>query len=224
VNCGIMDQFAVGMGKTNHAIHLNCDTLAYDLVPIKLEKHKLLIGNTKKERGLADSKYNERVSECQQAVKYLKQGTPINYLAELSMREFSEYQHLISDGIVLRRARHVISENERVFQAVQALKKNDLSLFGHLMNDSHDSLRDDYEVTGLELDTMVDLTRRIPGVLGSRMTGAGFGGCTVSLVETASLDEIIATVGPAYEKHTGLKPEFYVADIGNGASRINESD
>lgn len=220
VNCGIMDQFAVGMGRKDNAIFLNCDTLDYDLVPIKLEGYKLLIANTNKERGLADSKYNERVAECRQAVEELSQGTPIEYLAELSSREFNEYQHLITDDVVLRRARHVIHENERVLQAVDALKAGNLEVFGELMNASHDSLRYDYEVTGIELDTLVEEGRKIPGVIGSRMTGAGFGGCTVSLVKDEAIDTFINNVGKAYEEKVGLKADFYVAEIGNGASRI----
>jgi len=220
VNCGIMDQFAVGMGKKNHAIHLKCDTLEYDLVPLNLAGYKLVIANTHKERGLADSKYNERVRECQMAVQALKHGTPINFLAEMTEREFNEYNHLIEDETVMRRARHVITENERVLQAVQALKAGRLEDLGELMNASHDSLRDDYEVTGLELDTLVNESRKIDGVIGSRMTGAGFGGCTVSLVEENAVNEMIEKVGPAYKKITGLQADFYVADIGNGAGKI----
>ena len=220
VNCGIMDQFAVGMGKKDHAIFLNCDTLNYELVPIKLEGYKLVIANTNKTRGLADSKYNERVAECKQAVEELKQGTPIDYLAELSSREFNEYQHLISDPVVQRRARHVIFENERVLQAVDALKSGAIEELGELMNASHDSLRDDYEVTGIELDTLVEEGRKIKGVIGTRMTGAGFGGCTVSLVMDEAIDTYISEVGSAYQQKTGLKADFYVAEIGEGAGRI----
>ncbi|MEA1875932.1 MAG: galactokinase [Bacteroidota bacterium] len=220
VNCGIMDQFAVGMGKKDHAIHLKCDTLEYELVPLKLSGYKLVIANTHKERGLADSKYNERVSECQTAVQALNDGTPINFLAEMTVREFNEYMHLIEDETVMRRARHVITENERVLQAVQALKAGRLEDLGELMNASHDSLRDDYGVTGLELDTLVNESRKIHGVIGSRMTGAGFGGCTVSLVKEEAVDEMIAKVGPAYLSITGLQADFYVADIGDGAGRI----
>ncbi len=220
VNCGIMDQFAVGMGKKDHAIFLNCDTLDYDLVPIKLEGYKLVIANTNKTRGLADSKYNERVAECRQAVEDLSQGTPIEYLAELSSREFNEYQHLINDPVVLKRARHVILENERVIQAVNALKAGALEELGELMNASHDSLRDDYEVTGIELDTLVEEGRKIQGVIGTRMTGAGFGGCTVSLVKDESIDTYIEVVGAVYKEKTGLKADFYVAEIGEGAGRL----
>lgn len=220
VNCGIMDQFAVGMGKKDHAIYLNCDTLDYELVPMNLTGYKLVIANTNKSRGLADSKYNERVAECQAAVKALQPGKKIQYLAELTGAEFAQYQHLITDLTVMRRARHAVLENERTSLAVKTLKEGDLYTFGQLMNDSHDSLRYDYEVTGLELDTMVDETRKIPGVIGSRMTGAGFGGCTVSLVKDEAVENLINTVGPAYKAITGLTADFYVAEIGDGAKQI----
>ncbi len=222
VNCGIMDQFAVGMGKKDHAIFLNCDTLEYNMVPIQLEGYKLVIANTNKSRGLADSKYNERVAECQKAVMQLSQGKPIGHLAQLSTREFIEYQHLIKDPVVLKRARHVVTENERVIQAVMALKAGALYEFGELMNASHDSLRDDYEVTGIELDTLVEEGRKIKGLIGSRMTGAGFGGCTVSLIRDEAINTYIETVGPAYQKKTGYTADFYVAEIGNGASRLED--
>jgi len=220
VNCGIMDQFAVGMGKKDHAIFLKCDTLDYELVPIKLDGYKLVIANTNKPRGLADSKYNERVAECQTAVKMLSAGKPISLLAEMNLSDFAKNEHFITDEVIKRRARHVISENDRTFEAVEVLKAGDLIRFGQLMNDSHDSLRDDYEVTGIELDTLVAESRKIPGVIGSRMTGAGFGGCTVSLVKDESIDQMIAEVGKNYLLKTGLKAEFYVAEIGNGAQRI----
>ncbi|OFY52755.1 MAG: galactokinase [Bacteroidetes bacterium GWF2_49_14] len=220
VNCGIMDQFAVGMGKKDHAIYLNCDTLDYELVPMNIAGYKLVIANTNKSRGLADSKYNERVAECQAAVQALQPGKKIQYLAELTGAEFAQYQHLITDQTVMRRARHAVLENERTSLAVKTLKEGDLFTFGQLMNDSHDSLRYDYEVTGIELDTLVEETRKIPGVIGSRMTGAGFGGCTVSLVKDEAVENLIRTVGPAYQAITGLTADFYVAEIGDGAKQI----
>lgn len=220
VNCGIMDQFAVGMGKKDHAIFLKCDTLDYELVPIKLKGYKLVIANTNKSRGLADSKYNERVAECQTAVRMFSTGKPISLLAEMNLGDFAKYEHLITDEVIKRRARHVISENDRTFEAVEVLKAGDLIRFGQLMNASHDSLRDDYEVTGIELDTLVAESRKIPGVIGSRMTGAGFGGCTVSLVKDESVDRMIKEVGESYLAKTGLKADFYVAEIGNGAQKI----
>jgi len=220
VNCGIMDQFAVGMGKKDHAIFLKCDTLDYELVPIKLNGYKLVIANTNKSRGLADSKYNERVSECQTAVQMLSKGKPISLLAEMNLSDFAKYEHHITDEVIKRRARHVISENDRTFEAVEVLKSGDLIRFGQLMNDSHDSLRDDYEVTGIELDTLVAESRKISGVIGSRMTGAGFGGCTVSLVKDESIPQMIKEVGEQYLAKTGLKADFYVAEIGDGAMRM----
>lgn len=220
VNCGIMDQFAVGMGKKDHAIFLKCDTLDFELVPIKLDGFKLVIANTNKSRGLADSKYNERVAECQAAVKMLNAGNPISLLAEMNLADFLANEHFITDEVIKRRARHVISENDRTFEAVEVLKEGNLIRFGQLMNDSHDSLRDDYEVTGIELDTLVAESRKIPGVIGSRMTGAGFGGCTVSLVKDEAIDRMIQEVGKNYLEKTGLKAEFYVAEIGDGAGVI----
>ncbi|MFC2129004.1 galactokinase, partial [Bacteroidota bacterium] len=179
-----------------------------------------VISNTNKSRGLADSKYNERVEECSKAVKYLSQEKPIVFLAELNSENFDRLQNLIPDETIKRRARHVIYENQRVLDAVNYLKKGQLIEFGKLMNDSHDSLRDDYEVTGIELDTLVEETRKIEGVIGSRMTGAGFGGCTVSLVKEESISELIEKVGLAYKEKTGLEADFYIADIGDGAKRI----
>jgi galactokinase len=215
-----MDQFAVGMGKKDHAIFLKCDTLDYELVPIRLDGYKLVIANTNKTRGLADSKYNERVAECLSAVSMLSSGKPINLLAELHLSDFHNYEHLITQDVIRRRARHVISENDRTFEAVEVLKAGDLNRFGELMNDSHDSLRDDYEVTGIELDTLVAESRKIPGVIGSRMTGAGFGGCTVSLVKEDAIDRMISEVGKNYTAITGLTADFYVAEIGDGAMEV----
>jgi len=220
VNCGIMDQFAVGMGAENKAIFLNCASLDYELVPLIITGYKLIISNTNKRRGLADSKYNERRSECDTAVENLSQVKKINNLSELSYNRFLEINDMIVNPVVRRRAKHVISENARVLNAITALKAGDLKLFGQLMNESHDSLRDDYEVTGIELDTLVEEARKIPGVLGSRMTGAGFGGCTVSLVASDSVNEFIDQVAIGYQERTGLKPDFYVAEVGGGTKRI----
>jgi len=220
VNCGIMDQFAVSIGKVNHAIFLNCDTLDYELVPLKLEGLKIIISNTNKKRQLADSKYNERRSECEQSVENLNKSKPVKNLGELSLAEFEEISNFISSDIVRKRARHVVSEDQRCVDAVDALKAENMVRFGELMNSSHDSLKDDYEVTGVELDTLVEEARKIEGVLGSRMTGAGFGGCTVSLVKEEAVDAFIEQVGKNYEQKTGLKPEFYVADVGNGVREL----
>ena len=220
VNCGIMDQFASGMGKKDHAIMLDCNTLKYDLVPVKLRGYKIVIANTNKRRGLADSKYNERRAECDKAVEYINRKHPIQFLAELTNKDFIKYAQLIPDETIRRRARHVVSENQRVLEAVDQLKAGNIMNFGLLMNASHDSLRDDYEVTGVELDTLVDEARKIEGTIGSRMTGAGFGGCTVSLVAEDSIDEFTASVGTNYKEITGLQADFYIADIGNGASEL----
>jgi galactokinase len=221
VNCGIMDQFAVGMGKKDHAIYLDCNSLDYKLVPVELKGYKLVISNTNKRRGLADSKYNERRAECDKAVEFLAKGKAIHLLGELSMDDFNRLSYLIPDDTIKRRARHVVSEIARTNEAVQYLQKGDLENFGKLMNASHDSLRLDYEVTGDELDALVEEARRIPGVIGSRMTGAGFGGCTVSLVAESSVPAFIEQVGKKYKDRTGLKADFYVAEVGDGAKELN---
>jgi galactokinase len=221
VNCGIMDQFAVGMGKKDHAIYLDCNSLDYQLVPVVLKGYKLVISNTNKRRGLADSKYNERRAECDKAVEFLVKGKPIQLLGELNMDDFNRLSNLIPDETIKRRAKHVVSEIARTNEAVQCLRKGDLDNFGKLMNASHDSLRYDYEVTGDELDALVEEARSIPGVIGSRMTGAGFGGCTVSLVAESSVPGFIEQVGKKYQERTGLKADFYVAEIGDGAKELS---
>jgi len=223
VNCGIMDQFAVGMGKANHAIFLNCSNLEYKLVPVPLSGYKLVISNTNKPRSLADSKYNERVAECQLAVAFLAERFHISKLGDLGFPQFFKAQEIIPDKVVRKRARHVISENQRVLASVSSLLKGDLPQFGVLMNASHDSLRDNYEVTGFELDTLVEEARKISGVLGSRMTGAGFGGCTVSLVREDVIPVFIEKVGKEYKAKTGLTADFYIAEIGDGVRMIEKS-
>lgn len=220
VNCGIMDQFAVGMGRANHALALKCDTLKFEEVPLKLDGYKIVIGNTNKRRGLADSKYNERRSECEKALEEMNTEGKFSFLSDIDFEMFNQLYTNLSEEVLLRRARHVITENKRVVDAMSALAKNNLQEFGQLMNASHVSLRDDYEVTGFELDAMVEEAWRVEGVIGSRMTGAGFGGCTVSIVKEAAVDNFISVVGSAYEKRTGLKAEFYVAEVGDGARRL----
>jgi galactokinase len=220
VNCGIMDQFASGMGKTEHAVCLDCATLDFEQVPLVLGDFKLVISNTNKRRGLADSKYNERRAECESAVESIARTQPVSHLGELSYARYLDLQHLIPDERVRRRAHHVVSENQRVLDAVSALKRSDLVLFGQLMNASHNSLRDDYEVTGIELDTLAEEARKVEGILGSRMTGAGFGGCTVSLVHKDAIDRFITEVGSAYHAKTGLKPDFYLGEVSDGARKI----
>jgi len=220
VNCGIMDQFVSAMGKKDHAVFLNCDTLAYDLVPVILDGVKIVISNTNSPHKLDSGKYNERVAECQAAVKAIQPFQKISALGEISWEDFLKVEDKIENVTVRKRARHVVSEIKRTEDAVKFLKAGDLVEFGKLMNASHDSLRDDYEVTGLELDTMVDEGRKIKGVIGTRMTGGGFGGCTVSLVKDEAVDTFISQVGKNYEQKTGLKPVFYVAEIGDGGKKL----
>lgn len=220
VNSGIMDQFAVGMGKESCAIYLDTSDLSYEYVPCVLGDLVLVIGNTNKKRGLADSKYNERRQECDQALAALQKVKPILHLCELSAEEWEESKSAIADDTIRRRAEHAVMENARVKEAVAVLKQNDLVRFGELLNASHDSLRDLYDVTGIELDTMVEEARKIEGVYGARMTGAGFGGCTVSLVKKEAVERFCQEVGENYQRRTGLTPEFYVVNIGGGAGEI----
>jgi len=221
VNCGIMDQFASAYGAKDHAIHLNCDTLEFELVPVKLEGIKILISNTHSPHKLDSGSYNQRVAECKKAVEQLNAVRPLKYLAELTEAEFKSIESAITDSIARKRARHVVGEVQRTSDAVKALKAGDLTLFGQLMNASHISLRDDYEVTGPELDCMAEEAWKIEGVIGSRMTGGGFGGCTVSLVKDEAIDTFIKEVGATYEAKIGIKPEFYIAEIGDGACKLN---
>jgi galactokinase len=220
VNCGIMDMFAIGFGKKNHAIALNCDTLDFDYAPLELKNLCFVVSNTNKKRGLADSKYNERVRECEEAVKVISKVKDINNLSELNLKDFREVEHLFSDPIIKKRAYHIVSENYRVDEALKALKENNIKMFGKLMNASHVSLQDNYEVTGTELDALVKAAQDLEGVIGSRMTGAGFGGCTISLVEAEKLDEFYEQVTTEYKKKTGLIPVFYVFKASNGVREI----
>jgi galactokinase len=220
MNCGIMDQFAVGFGRKDHAINLNCDTLEYRYAPLNLGDRRLVITNTNKRRGLTDSKYNERRSECERAVALISEHRQINNLSELTVADLWMLDSYIPDPVVRKRAKHVITENGRTLDAIKALENNDISLLGKLMNESHDSLCTDYEVTGTELDTLVYEGRKLPGVVGTRMTGAGFGGCTVSIVESRHTDEFIRKLGEVYTAKTGLTAEFYLPGIGDGARRI----
>lgn len=219
VNCGIMDQFACGMGRKNQAMLLNTTTLEYKYVPVNMEEVSIVIANTNKRRGLADSKYNERRSQCEEALAALRNKLDIASLGDLTEEEFENNVQLIENEVNRRRARHAVYENRRTIQAVKALGDGDIKGFGKLMNESHISLRDDYEVTGVELDTLVAAAWR-NGAIGSRMTGAGFGGCTVSLVENGRLETFIEKVGQEYQDKIGYKADFYVASIGDGARRI----
>ena len=220
VNCGIMDQFAIAMGKAEHAIFLDTATLKYEYAPVRLKDAKIVISCSNKKRGLGDSKYNERRAECEEALAELQKVVDIKSLGELSEEQFEEYKGAIGSEVRMRRAKHAVYENQRTLKAVEALKENDVETFGKLMNASHVSLRDDYEVTGIELDTLVEEAWKVDGVIGSRMTGAGFGGCTVSIVKDEAVEHFIEAVGSAYEKKIGYSADFYVVEIGDSPSRL----
>lgn len=219
VKCGIMDQFACGMGRKDHAMLLDTNTLKYEYVPVELDNISIVIANTNKRRDLAASKYNERRSECEGAVDALRKEMSISFLGDLSEEMFEQYAHLIENEMQRKRARHAVYENQRTIRSVNALTARDIRLFGELMNASHISLRDDYEVTGVELDTLVSAAWN-NGAIGSRMTGAGFGGCTVSLVFNDQVEAFIEKVGNEYAEKTGYRADFYVASIGDGAREI----
>lgn len=216
VNCGIMDQFAIAMGKKDNAIFLDTATMEFEYAPIHLEGAKLVITCSNKKRGLGDSKYNERRSECETALAELQQVIGIETLGDLTGEQFETYKSAIQDEVRVKRARHAVYENQRTMKAVAALKANDIEEFGRLMNASHVSLRDDYEVTGVELDTLVEEAWKVEGVIGSRMTGAGFGGCTVSIVKDEAIESFQEKVGKAYLAKIGYGADFYVVEIGDG--------
>ena len=216
VNCGIMDQFAIAMGQKGKAIFLDTADLSYEYAPVQLEGAKILIACSNKKRGLGDSKYNERREECETALGEIQQGMGINTLGDLDEEQFEQVKMAIKDETRRKRAKHAVYENQRTIKAVKALQENDIALFGKLMNESHISLRDDYEVTGDELDTLVEEAWKIDGVIGSRMTGAGFGGCTVSIVKDEAVDTFIEKVGAAYKAKIGYAADFYVVEIGSG--------
>lgn len=220
-NCGIMDQFAVAMGKKDNAIFLDTSTLSFEYAPIKLEDAKIIITNSKVKHSLVDSAYNDRRRECTEALEALKTNLDIKALGDLTPEEFEASKELITDPVQLRRAKHAVYENQRTIDAVAALKSGDIVKFGQLMNQSHISLRDDYEVSCEEIDVLVDLAWAIPGVIGSRITGGGFGGCTVSIVKNDAVDTFIENIGKAYKEKVGHEAEFYTVDIGEGASRVD---
>ena len=220
VNSGIMDQFAIAMGKKDNAILLDCNTLKYDYVPVVLKDEVIVIANTNKRRGLADSKYNERRAECDEALAELQTKLPIKALGELSIEEFEANKDLIKSPIRQKRAKHAVYENQRTLKAQKELSAGNLAEFGKLMNQSHISLRDDYEITGVELDTLAALAWEQPGVVGSRMTGAGFGGCTVSIVKKDKVDDFIKNVGEAYKNKIGYAADFYIAAVSEGARKL----
>ncbi len=216
VNCGIMDQFAVAMGKKDHAIFLDTADLSYEYAPLALGGAKIVIMNTNKKRGLGDSKYNERRSECESALRDLQKVLPVTSLGELTEEQFEEYKMTIQNPVERNRAKHAVYENQRTIKAVEALKNNDLKLFGQLMIASHESLRHDYEVTGMELDTIVEAALKQEGVIGARMTGAGFGGCAVSIVKEDAVEAFIQNVGKEYIEKIGYPAAFYVVEVGDG--------
>ncbi len=220
-NCGIMDQFASAMGKKDHAIFLDANTLKYEYAPVVLEDAKIVIVNSKVKHSLVDSAYNDRRTECETALKELQEVVDIKTLGDLSEEEFEAHKDAIKSEVRKQRAKHAVYENQRTIKAVAALAANDVETFGKLMNASHVSLRDDYEVSCEEIDILVDLAWATEGVIGSRITGGGFGGCTVSIVKNNAVDQFVETIGTAYEEKVGHKAEFYVVDIGNGAGRLS---
>lgn len=220
VNSGIMDQFAIGMGKKDHGILLDCQTLTYDYAPIVLKDHNIIIMNTNKRRELTDSGYNERREQCEKALVALQTKLPITSLGDLTNEMFEENKELIPSPIWQKRAKHAVYENSRTLQALAALQQGDLTKFGMLMNASHISLRDDYEVTGIELDVLVETAWHHPGVIGARMTGAGFGGCAIAIVEKAQIDHFIEHIGTVYQNKIGYATTCYIASIGDGAREI----
>ena len=221
-NCGIMDQFAVAMGKKDNAIFLDTSTLKFEYAPIELEDAKIIITNSKVKHSLVDSAYNDRRQECADALAALQKELDIESLGDLSPEDFEANKGLITDPTQLKRAKHAVYENQRTIDAVAALRAGDISRFGELMNQSHISLRDDYAVSCDEIDILVDLAWKIPGVIGSRITGGGFGGCTVSIVKNDSVDTFIESIGKAYKEKVGHEAEFYTVQIGDGASRLDD--
>lgn len=219
-NCGIMDQFASAMGKKDHAIFLDTNTLNYEYAPVVLEDAKIVITNSKVKHSLVDSAYNDRRNESETALRELQTEVEIQTLGDLTEEEFEMHKNAIQDPIRQKRAKHAVYENQRTIRAVEALKNNDVELFGKLMNASHQSLRDDYEVSCEEIDILVDLAQAMPGVLGSRITGGGFGGCTVSIVKNDTVDRFVEEIGKAYQEKVGHEAEFYVVEIGDGAGRL----
>lgn len=220
-NCGIMDQFASAMGKKDNAIFLDTNTLEYEYAPVVLPDAKIVITNSKVKHSLVDSAYNDRRSECETALEELKSEMPIVTLGDLTEAEFEAHKDTIKDPVRQLRAKHAVYENQRTIRAVAALKANNIEEFGKLMNESHISLKNDYEVSCEEIDILVDLAWKIPGVIGSRITGGGFGGCTVSIVKNDAVDTFIEKVGNGYKEQTGNTAEFYVVEVGDGAHRLS---
>ncbi|EPD55643.1 galactokinase [Faecalimonas umbilicata] len=220
-NCGIMDQFASAMGKKDNAIFLDTNTLQYEYAPVVLEDAKIVIINSKVKHSLVDSAYNDRRNECETALKELQEVVAVQTLGDLTEEAFEKHKDAIKSEIRQKRARHAVYENQRTIRAVEALKENRIEKFGKLMNESHRSLRDDYEVSCKEIDILVDLAWETEGVIGSRITGGGFGGCTVSIVKNDAVDGFIKNIGEQYLAKVGHEAEFYVVDIGDGARVLN---
>ncbi|WP_026508381.1 galactokinase [Butyrivibrio sp. MC2013] len=220
MNCGIMDQFASAMGKEDNAIFLNTADLSFEYAPIKLDGIKLVVTNTNKKHKLTDSQYNARRSSCEAALAELQTVCDIKGLGDLTPEEFEKVKDAIKDDDRRRKAKHAVYENARTLEAVEALKAGELDRFGKLMNASHVSLRDDYDVTGIELDTLAEEAWKIDGVIGSRMTGGGFGGCTVSLVRDEAIDEFKEKVGAAYKEKIGYDCTFYIISVGAGPREV----
>ena len=220
MNCGIMDQFASAMGKKDNAIFLNTADLSYEYAPLVLDGAKIVVTNSNVKHKLVDSEYNVRRSECEKALEELQTVIGINGLGDLSEEQFETYKTAIKDEVRVRRAKHAVYENQRTIRAVEALKNNDVALFGELMNASHVSLRDDYQVSCEEIDVLVEEAWKIPGVIGSRITGGGFGGCTVSIVKDEAVEEFKEKVGAAYKERVGKTADFYVVEIGDGPSKL----
>ena len=219
VKCGIMDQFAIANGKKGHAIFLDTNSLVYTYVPIKLEGYDIVICNSKVRRGLSDSKYNRRREECDIALQILQQELPVKNLCEITFPEFTRHLHLIKDETILKRAKHVITENQRTLNSYRLLVENDLISFGEMLLESHYSLRNDYEVSCDELDTLVELATN-HGSIGSRMTGAGFGGCTVNIVPSQIFPKVKENVAKAYQTKYGLAPDILIANPDDGVKEI----
>lgn len=220
LNCGIMDQFAAAMGKKDSAIFLDTDTLAYEYVNARLDHARIVITNSKVKHSLVDSAYNDRKRESDRALKMLQRAVDIRGLGDLTEEEFERCKGAIQDTVCVKRARHAVYENRRTIRAAAALNAGRIEEFGKLMNESHRSLRDDYEVSCREVDTLVEIAWEIPGVLGSRITGGGFGGCTVSIVEQDAFNRFRDTVVSRYREKTGITAEIYAAEIGDGARRL----
>lgn len=220
MNCGIMDQFASAMGKKDNAIFLDTADLSYEYAPLVLEGAKIVVTNSKVKHSLVDSEYNVRRSECEKALEELQTVVDIKGLGDLSEEQFEQYKSAIKGDVRMRRAKHAVYENQRTIRAVEALKNNDLKLFGELMNASHVSLRDDYQVSCDEIDVLVEEAWKVPGVIGSRITGGGFGGCTVSIVKDEAVTEFQEKVGAAYRERVGKDADFYVVEIGDGPAKL----